>query len=589
MPDVPRCYHRGVDNDAIARTFLELADVLELLGEVPFKVRAFRTAARAIEGMGEPIAPKIKNDTLGKVNGIGDGVVRRLKELIETGKLDDLVTNKKKLPPGLMDLMNLPGVGIKTAQQVWKERNITTIDGLEAAAKAGKLANLPRFGEKRQTKLLASIELWRKRASAPKRWLMAEALELAEALVAKMREVPGVEDCEFAGSLRRRRETVGDVDILVAAEPEYVPKIMETFATLPEVSEVLGRGDTKTQVILNNGLQCDLRVVKRESFGSAMQYFTGSKEHNVATRTIAVKKKLKVSEYGVFDAQDKNLASETEEEVYEAIGLAWMPPELRENRGEIEAAKTGTLPDLIELKDLIGDLHMHTTESDGKASVEEMAIAARKAGRTYIAITDHSVSLTIANGLNVERLREHVKRIREVDEKMDGTIRVLAGIETDILSDGALDLEDELGKLDWVVGSVHSKLGMPREDMTKRVVRAIESGKIDALGHPFGRQIGHRESSELDIEVVIAALARTGVAIELNSAPLRLDIPENGARMARELGVPVVIDSDAHSTRELLYLKYGVGIARRAWLEKKHVLTSKSVDALKDHRAARAS
>jgi DNA polymerase (family 10) len=578
-----------VDNDAIARTFLELADVLELLGEVPFKVRAFRTAARAIEGMGEPIAAKIKNDTLGKVNGIGDGVVRRMKELIETGKLDDLVVNKKKLPPGLMELMNLPGVGIKTAQQVWKERNITTIDGLEAAAKAGKLANLPRFGAKRETKLLASIEAWRKRASAPKRWLMAEALELAEGLVAKMRALPGVLDCEFAGSLRRRRETVGDLDILVAAEPEYVPKIMETFATLPEASEVLARGDTKTAIVLTNGLQCDLRVVKRESFGAAMQYFTGSKEHNVAMRTIAVKKKLKVSEYGVFDEKDKNIASETEEDVYAAIGLRWMQPELRENRGEIEAAKNGTLPDLIELRDLIGDLHMHTTESDGKASIEDMAIAARKAGRKYIAITDHSVSLAIANGLNAERLREHVKRIRAVDEKMDGTIRVLAGIETDILSDGALDLEDELGKLDWVVGSVHSKLGMPREEMTKRVVRAIESGKIDALGHPFGRQIGHRESSELDIEVVIAALARTGVAIELNSSPLRLDIPENGARMARELGVPVVIDSDAHSIRELLHLKYGIGIARRAWLEKKHVLTSKSVDALRDHRAARVS
>ncbi len=578
-----------MDNETIARTFLELADVLELLGEVPFKVRAFRTAARAIEGMGEPIAAKVKAGTLGKTHGIGDGVVRRMKELIETGKLADLDEHRAKLPPGLMDLMNLPGVGIKTAQQVWKERGITTVDALEAAAKDHKLADLPRFGAKREEKLIASIAAWRKRASAPKRWLMAEALELAEALCAKVRAVPGVLQCEFAGSLRRRRETVGDIDMLVAADADYAPKIMTTFSTLPEVSEILASGDTKTTVILKNGIQCDLRVVPRASFGAALQYFTGSKEHNVAMRTIAVKKKLKVSEYGVFDEKEKSIAGQTEEEVYEAIGLQWMAPELRENRGEIEAAKNGTLPELVELSDLIGDLHMHTTETDGRASIEEMAKAALAAGRKYIAITDHSASLTIANGVTVERLRAHVKRIRAVDEKMKGKIRVLAGLETDILADGSLDLEGELGKLDWVVGSVHSKLGMPREEMTKRIVRAIESGKIDALGHPFGRQIGQREPSELDLEVILAALAKTGVAIELNSSPLRLDVPENGARMARELGVPVVIDSDAHSVRELLHLKYGVGIARRAWLGKEHVLTAQKVEAIKEHRAARAS
>ncbi len=578
-----------MDNDVIARTFLELADVLELLGEVPFKVRAFRAAARAIEGIGEPIAPKIRNDTLGKVHGIGDGVVRRMKELVETGKLKDLDDNKKKLPPGLMELMNLPGVGIKTAQQVWKERKITTIDALEKAAKEGKLRDLPRFGEKREVKLLASIEAFRKRASAPKRWPMAEALELAEALTAKMRAVPGVLQCEFAGSLRRRRETVGDIDVLVAADAEYAPKIMETFATSDRVSEILARGETKTSVILTNGIQCDLRVVPRASFGAAMQYFTGSKEHNVAMRTIAVKKKLKVSEYGVFDANEKSIAGQTEEEVYDAIGLRWMPPEMRENRGEIDAAKNDSLPKLVELEDLIGDLHMHTKETDGKATIEEMAEAASAAGRKYIAITEHSQSLAIANGVSAERLREHVKRIRKVDEKMKGKIRILAGLETDILGDGSLDLEDELAALDWVVGSVHSKLGMPREEMTKRVVRAIESGRIDALGHPFGRMLGSRDGSDFDIELVMRALAKTGVAIELNSSPLRLDIPENGARMARELGVPVAIDSDAHSVRELQFLKYGIGIARRAWLGKEHVLTAQPLEKIRAHRAQRVS
>jgi len=578
-----------VDNDAIARAFLELADVHELLGEVPFKVRAFRATARAIEGMGEPIAPKIAEGTLGHVAGIGEGAVRRIKELVETGKMAELEEARKKLPPGLMELMNIPGMGVKTAEQVWKERKITTIDQLEAAAKAGKLRDLPRFGQKREEKLIASIEAWRKRASAPKRWPMAEALDLAEAICAKVRAVPGVVRCEFAGSLRRRRETIGDVDVLVAAKEADAPKIMAAFASMPEVAEVLAHGERKTSVVLKNGMQSDMRVVPIESFGAAMQYFTGSKDHNVAMRTLAVKKKLKVSEYGVFDEHEKSIAGATEEGVYEAIGLRWMPPELRENRGEIEAAKAGTLPELVELSDLIGDLHMHTKESDGRATIEEMAKAAHAAGRKYIAITDHSASLSIANGLDAQRLRAHVKRIRAVDEKMKGTIRVLAGIETDILGDGSLDLEDELGKLDWVVASVHSKLGMARAEMTQRVVRAIESGKVDAIGHPFGRLLGVREPSELDLEVVMRALAKTGVAIELNASPLRLDVPENGARMAREMGVRVVIDSDAHSTRELQFLRYGIGIARRAWLGKEHVLTAQPIARVREHRAARLS
>ena len=578
-----------MDNDAIAKAFLDLADVLELLGEVPFKVRAFRAAARAIEGLGEPVAPKVKAGTLGKVSGIGEGVVRRIKELVETGKIDDLEKARAKLPPGVAELMNVPGMGVKTAQQVWKERGITTVDELEAAAKAGKLRDLPRFGQKREEKLLGSIAAWRARASAPKRWPMAEALELAEKIVVRMRALPGVVRSDFAGSLRRRRETVGDLDILVAADASHAPAIMESFVSMPEVAEVLARGETKSSVVLRNGIQSDLRVVPAESFGAAMQYFTGSKDHNVAMRTLAVKKKLKVSEYGVFDANDKSIAGQTEEGVYEAIGLRWMPAEIRENRGEIEAAKANTLPVLVELADLIGDLHMHTTESDGRASIEEMALASREAGRKYIAITDHSVSLTIANGLSAERLREHVKNIRAVDEKMNGTIRVLAGIETDILADGSLDLADDLPRLDWVVGSVHSKLGMPREEMTKRVVRAIESGRIDALGHPFGRMLGVRDGSDLDIEEVLRALAKTGVAIELNASPLRLDVPENGLRMARDMGVRVVIDSDAHSTRELQHLKYGIGIARRGWLGKEHVLTAQPLEKIREHRAARRS
>jgi len=417
---------------------------------------------------------------------------------------------------------------------------------------------------------------------------MAEALDLAEALCARLRALPGVLQCQFAGSLRRRRETVGDLDILVASDPEYATSIMDAWASMPEVAEILGKGETKTTVVLSNGLQADLRVVPKESFGAALQYFTGSKDHNVAMRTIAVKLGLKVSEYGVFDAKGKSIAGETEEDVYDAIGLAWMAPELRENRGEIDAAKNDGLPKLVELSDLIGDLHMHTTESDGRSTLEQMIEAAETAGRKYIAITDHSESLTVARGMTRDRLRAHVKRIRDLEQKR-GKLRVFAGIETDILADGSLDLEGELASLDWVVGSVHSQLGMPREEMTKRVVRAIESGLIDCLGHPTSRMLGHRDGSALDIDEVLKALVRTGVALELNASPLRLDIPENGAHAARELGIPIAINSDAHNTKELGFFRYGIGIARRAWLEAEHVLTTRPAAKLAAWREARRS
>jgi DNA polymerase (family 10) len=480
-----------------------------------------------------------------------------------------------------MELMNLPGIGLKTAQQVWKERGITDVDALEAAAKAGKLRDLPRFGQKREEKLVQSILAWRKRAAAPKRRLMSEALALAEALCARMREVPGVVRCEPAGSLRRRAETVGDLDILVAAHGKDAHAIMEAFATAPKVAEVLGKGDTKTSVVLEGGMQADMRVVPPDSWGAALQYFTGSKDHNVAMRTIAVKKGFKVSEYGVFDAGGAKIAGEDEPGVYAAIGLTWMEPELRENRGEIEASMRRALPELVQLDDVLGDLHMHTTETDGKSTLEAMAEGARAAGRKYIAITDHSESLTIARGMNRERLRAHVAKIRALDEALGGKVRVLAGVETDILADGALDLDDELRSLDWVVGSVHSHLGMPREEMTKRVVRAVESGKIDCLGHATGRQLGVREPSQIDLEAVLRALAKVGAAIELNSSPLRLDVTETWATMARELGVPVVVNSDAHSVRELGFLRYGMGIARRAWLERSDVLNTRSVGELR--------
>ncbi|HVJ92920.1 MAG TPA: DNA polymerase/3'-5' exonuclease PolX [Labilithrix sp.] len=574
-----------MDNVAIARALVDLADLHELGGTLPFKVRAFRSAARAIEGFGGSVAELARKDELSELRGVGEGVARRIKELLETGKIAEAEELRAKLPPGLLDLMNLPGIGLKTAQQVWAERGITTVDDLEKAAKEGRLRDLPRFGEKREEKLIAAIAAWRNRASAPKRRPLGEAMLAADALLAKVKVIPGVLACDYAGSLRRRAETVGDLDILVAAAEKDAPFIMDAFASAPGVVELLGKGETKTSVVLEGGMQADLRVIPPDSWGAAMQYFTGSKDHNVAMRTLAVKKKLKVSEYGVFDERGKKLAGEDEAGVYAAIGLTWMPPELRENRGEIEASATASLPVLVELSDVKGDLHMHTTETDGKSSLEDMAAAALAAGRSYVAITDHSETLTFVRGMTRERLREQRKNIRDVEQRQG--IRLFAGIEADILADGTMDLADHLDELEWVVGSVHQKLQMSRDDMTKRVVRAIESGKIDCLGHPTGRQLGLREPSEMDIEVVMAALAKCGVAIELNSSPLRLDVNEHIAKMAREAGVPVVLNSDAHSVRELSHLRYGIGIARRAWLGPEHVLNTRSAADLQKWRAER--
>ena len=578
-----------MDNVAVARALEDLADLQELSGIAVFKVRAFRGAARAIEGLSESIADLTRDGKLKDVRGVGEGVARRIKELLEFGKIAEAEELREKLPPGLVDLMNLPGIGLKTAQQVWKELSITSVDELEAAAKAGKLRDLPRFGQKREEKLVLAIEAWRKRAAAPKRRPLAEAMLAAEALVERVRVVPGVIACEFAGSLRRRAETIGDLDILVAAKLEDTAAIMDAFVNAPEVVELLGKGDTKTSVVLEGGMQADLRVIEQDAWGAAIQYFTGSKDHNVAMRTLAVKKKLKVSEYGVFDAAGKKIAGETEASVYEAIGLRWIPPELRENRGEIEAALANTLPKLVELADLRGDLHMHTTETDGKSSLEQMAEAARAAGRAYVAITDHSETLTFVRGMGKDRLRAQRKKIRAVEESLHGEIRLFAGLEADILIDGTLDVEDELPELEWVIGSVHTHFQMTREAMTKRVVKAIESGKMDCLGHPTGRQLGWREPYAIDMEAVLQAMKRTGVAIEMNCSPSRLDIDEHTARMARDMGVPIVLNSDAHGVRELVHLRYGIGIARRAWLSPEHVLNTRTASELQEWRAARRS
>lgn len=579
-----------MDNQAIAAALYDLADTMEVGREASFKVRAFREAARAIEGLAEPASDLLERGELAKVKGIGAGVVRRVSELCERGDLAELEERRSRLPPGLRGLVSLPGVGLRTAELLWRELEIGSVDELEVAAAAGRLARLPRFGKRREEKLIEAIARYRERQGRPVRTILRRAEQMAAPLTEALRGHPKVRRVALAGSLRRRVETVGDLDVLVAAEPADAVAIAEAFVALPGVEAVLARGDTKTSVRLAPGLQVDLRIVDPESFGAALQYFTGSKEHNVALRARAVARGLKVSEYGVFDADERRLAGADEAEVYASLGLSFIEPELRENRGEIEAAARGTLPTLVDRTDLRGDLHMHTVESDGKSTLAQMAEAARGRGLDYIAVTEHSQSLTLARGLDPERLRAQMREIDAMNDELGGRPLILKGLEVDILPDGSLDMDlGLLRELDWVVASVHSQLGLDRAAQTARVVKALESGVVDCLGHPTGRMLGKREESPLDLEAVFAAARRAGAAVELNSSPLRLDLTEHALRLARESGVEIVINSDAHHVSQLDYLHFGVGIARRAWLEPAHVANTLSAAELlarfRDHHS----
>ncbi len=564
------------NNAEIARVFYELADLLEL-GEAPaFRVRAFRTAARAVENLAETCAELLRAGTLTDVPGIGEGCARRIAELLATGRLAELEALREKTPRGLSEIMHVDGMGPKSAERVWHDLGVRTLDELEAAARAGRLHGLPRFGEKKEQKVLRGIAAYR-RATA--RWKLTQALPHAEALAAELRAVPGVKRVELCGSLRRRRDTVGDVDLLVAAAPRHAAAIGEAFASLPAVAEVTARGGTKTSVVLRGGLRADLRIVEPASFGAALHYFTGSKEHNIAVRTLAQRRGLKLNEYGIFDEEGRCVGGADEAEVFRAVGLPYIEPELRENGGEIEAAAAGRLPELVRLADVRGDLHMHTKATDGKSSLAEMVQAARALGREYVAITDHSQALAMARGLDRERLAEQGRRIRALNEETGGAPLVLRGIEVDILPDGTLDLGDEvLRDLDWVVASVHSKLDLPRAEQTRRIVRALASGVVDCLGHPTGRLIGEREPYAIDLEAVLAAAKRVGAAVELNASPDRLDLCDAHARLAKQVGVPVVISTDAHATTHLACMHFGVDTARRGWLGRGDVANTLPAD-----------
>jgi DNA polymerase (family 10) len=564
-----------MDNFEIARVFREIADLLEIKGENPFKIRAYRSAADTISDSGETIA-SMSADARRQLPGVGKDLAQKLTELVETGTSTYHRELLAEFPPTMLDLLRLQGVGPKTVATLYRELNVRTLDELESAARAGRLRSLKGMGARKEALILKSLEEQRE---ARGRRLSAEAHDVAAILVSHLRErAPGATILPV-GSLRRGCETCGDLDLLAAGAEV---SLMDSFVHHGLVERVLGRGDTKSSVLLRGGFQADLRVVPLESAGAAMQYFTGSKAHNIALRDRAIQRGLKLNEYGLFDtATGARLAGENESGIYERLGLAWVPPELRENRGEIAAAEGQRLPRLIADEDIRGDLHMHTTETDGRADLESMARAARELGREYIAITEHSRALAMANGLDERRALEHAARVRALNGRVEG-ITLLAGIECDILPDGRLDLaEDCLAQLDYVVGSVHSAFSQDESAMTDRLLRAMACPWLDAIGHPTGRLLLRREGYKLRLEQIVTEAARLGVAMEINCQTDRLDLNDVNARLARERGARIVISTDAHTPSALGWMRWGVAVARRAWLGPDDVLNTLPVDRLR--------
>jgi DNA polymerase (family 10) len=563
-----------LDNPEIAHTLEEVADILEFQNANPFRIRAYRNAVRTVETLTVPLRRWVEEKKpLTDLPGIGKEMANHIQEMVETGTLgfrDELLA---EVPRSLIELMRLPGLGPKKAKRIWDELQVSSVDEVEAAAKEGRIAALPGFGAKSQEKILAGIAEYRQHGS---RFLLPEAERSVEPLLAYLRETPEVERLEVAGSYRRRKETVGDIDLLaIASEP--VP-VMERFRGYAQVDKILMAGDTRSTIVLGSGLQVDLRVVPAECYGAALVYFTGSKEHNVKLRRRAVERGLRISEYGVFQVHEEVpgdcVAGREEADVYATVGLAWIPPELREDRGEIEAAAAGRLPHLIRVEDLRGDLHMHSTWSDGRNSIEEMVEACVAKDYEYMVISDHSKSLAMTGGLDAYRLREQWKEIDEVRARHP-EIRVLRAMEVDILGDGSLDLEDEmLAGLDLVLVSLHSRLDLPAAQQTERVLRALEHPEVNIFCHPTARLINRRKPSEFDVEIVLRRAAELGVAVELNSSPSRLDLKDTHLVLAKELGCKVVIDTDSHRTRELELMRYGVEQARRAGLGPRDVLNT---------------
>jgi DNA polymerase (family 10) len=578
-----------MDNLAIARVLAEIGDLLEIKNENPFKIRAYRNASETVAHHPDRIAALTAADRLG-LPGIGKDLAAKIGELVDSGVIAYHQDLLQEFPPTILDLLHLQGVGPKTVALLYHHLGIKTLEDLESAGREGRLRALKGMGAKKESQILRALE---ERTRVAGRRLIAEAHDTAASLVASLREAAPAAAIAMVGSLRRGCETCGDLDVLAAGAPET---LMDAFTGYREVERVLSHGDTKSSVMLWGGFQADLRLVPGPSAGAALQYFTGSKAHNITLRDRAIQRGFKLNEYGLYRVDDGTpVAGETEEGIYQALDLAYVPPELRENRGEFAAAAARTLPHLVTQQDLRGDLHMHTTATDGRADAWTMARAARDTGLEYIAITDHSEALAMANGLDERRALEHARQIRALNgrDDLDG-LRVLAGIECDILPDGRLDLAaDCLAELDIVIASVHSAFDQDETQMTERLLRAIECRWVDVIAHPTGRRILRREPSRARMDLVFDAAVRHGVALEINSQPERLDMDDTLTRRARERGVTIVIDTDAHSPAALGNLRWGVTVARRAWLEQDDVLNTRTFEgfraSLRRHQPAGAT
>ncbi len=567
---------KRLGNSEVAEIFLEIADILEIKEENPFKIRAYRKAARAIQDLPEDLADLYQRNELRSIDGIGEAIEKKIGELFETGKLKYYKELKKEIPKGLVLLLSISEIGPKTAKLIYDKLKISTLKELEKAAKSHKLRNLFRMGAKTEENILRGIELYKR---GKKRMLLGEAYPLAQSIIESLKELSPVKRISPAGSLRRMKETIRDIDILVTSN--HPEQVMDVFTSLPQVREVFAHGETKSSVLMEGGFQVDIRVVAHSSFGAALQYFTGSKPHNIKLRELAIKRGLKINEYGVFKVKgERKIAGEDEEGVYGTLGLSLIPPELREDRGEIKLSQEKRLPGLLRGSQLKGDFHIHSNYSDGSHSIAELVKEAKRRGYKYIAICDHSKSLRVGRGLSEEKLLKQIKEIKKINKELRNFV-VLPGIEVDIKGNGSLDYSDELLKrLDFVVAAIHSGFKGDAETITGRIVKAMRNRYVHAIAHPTGRLINTREPYQVNMEEVIREAAKTGTFLELNAFPERLDLNDIYLKRAKELGALIVIGTDAHSCHHLSWMEYGIATARRGWLEKKDVLNTLSTSAL---------
>ena len=566
-------------NAEIARIFAEIADMLDFLGDSPFRVRAYRAAARYLMDMEEPVERVAEGGVkaLDALPYIGHDLALKILEYLETGKVRKHEELKEKVPPGVLEVMRVPGIGPRTAKRLYDELGVDSLPKLRRVLESGEVLKLSGFGEKKRLRLLHNLELVE---AAGRRRPLGEVLWSARELVARLERLPQVEQAAIAGSARRYKETVGDIDLLAASRRGRA--VSDAFVRFPEVDEVLLAGASRATVFLRTGLQVDLKIIAPEAWGSGLQYFTGSKDHSIKLRTLALDRGLKVNEYGVWKGAER-VAGETEEVVYAALGLPWIPPPLREDRGEIEAARDGKLPELVRLEQIKGDLQVHSTWSDGKMTLEELAAAAASRGYEYLAITDHSPAVRVAGGVPPEKVPERIAAIRAINEKNGGRPYLLAGAEVDILPDGGLDYPDEiLAQLEVVLVSVHAHFNLSREEQTRRLLRAIENPYVHVLAHPTARHLGRRGPIEADWDRVFQRARELGKAVEIDGYYVRLDLPDVLARRAGELGLAVSLSTDAHATDHLRFMELAVGTAQRAWLGPDRVLNTRGLKALRD-------